>query len=52
MHGDGTFSTPVIDGDPNSPPGTIAKIKFTVPGTYNYFCQIHGPAMAGTVVVT
>jgi plastocyanin len=52
MHGDGTFATPVIDLDPNSPPGTSVKVKFTVPGTYTYFCQLHGPAMAGTVVVT
>jgi plastocyanin len=27
------------------------KIKFTKPGTYTYFCAIHGRSMSGTVVV-
>jgi plastocyanin len=52
MHGDGTFSTPIIDDDPNIPFLSSAVVKFTVPGTYTYFCQIHGPSMAGTVTVT
>ena len=52
MHGDGTFSTPTIDTVALSPPPSSVTIKFTVPGTYTYFCQIHGPAMAGSVTVT
>jgi plastocyanin len=28
------------------------KVTFTKAGTYTYFCPVHGPDMAGTVVVT
>ena len=30
--------------------GTYA-VKFTTPGTYQYDCVVHGPAMTGTIVV-
>ena len=30
--------------------GTYAR-KFDTPGTYNYHCTIHGPAMSGTITV-
>jgi plastocyanin len=39
----------------NSPfmnPGQIYSVQFTTPGTYNYYCQIHGyPVMHGTITV-
>ena len=31
---------------------TGLDVTFTTPGTYKYFCWIHGPDMGGTIVVT
>lgn len=31
--------------------GQSYQLSFTVPGTYTYYCLLHYPAMAGTVVV-
>jgi len=31
--------------------GTMFVFTFTTPGTYNYQCELHGPAMAGTITV-
>jgi plastocyanin len=53
QHGNGVFSTPLTDGDPGVPTlGSTARVKFTVPGTYDYFCLLHGPFMSGQVTVT
>jgi plastocyanin len=49
-HGNGYFSTGVLDGDPNSPQPSSAKITFSKAGTYQFICLIH-PFMQGTVVV-
>jgi len=51
-HGDGFLVTPVIDDQPGGPLENTSRITFTKPGTYHYFCQIHGPEMAGDIVVT
>ena len=29
-----------------------SRVTFSTPGTYKYFCWIHGPDMSGTIVVT
>jgi plastocyanin len=50
MHGNGFFSTPLTFQAPGTPFHRDAKIKFTVPGTYTYICQLH-PFMVGTVNV-
>ncbi len=52
----------VTSGTPNAPsnmfdsgtlnPGQTFQFTFNTPGTYNYFCRIHGAAMTGTVTVT
>jgi plastocyanin len=52
----------VTAGAPNAPSGAFdsgtlnptQKFQFTLttPGTFNYFCRIHGAAMTGVVVVT
>ncbi len=52
----------VTSGTPNAPsgmfdsgplnPGQSFQFTFTTPGTFAYFCRIHGAAMTGTVVVT
>jgi plastocyanin len=51
-HGNGFFVTPVIDKQPGGPLANSSRITFTKAGTYHYFCAIHGPEMAGDVVVT
>ena len=51
-HGNGFFATPVISGSPIPGLARSSKVKFTAPGTYHYFCWIHGPDMSGTIVVT
>lgn len=52
----------VTSGAPNSPsgafdsgnlnPGQSFQFTFKTPGTFTYFCRVHGAAMTGTVVVT
>ncbi len=32
-------------------PGQIFQFKFNSPGTFAYFCRVHGAAMTGTVTV-
>jgi plastocyanin len=51
-HGNGFLSTPLTSDTPAIPAAHAAKVTFTKPGTYKYFCWIHGPDMSGTVVVT
>jgi plastocyanin len=52
--GNGLLITPLMDGQPGDPPQGLVgseKVTFTAPGTYGYYCAIHGTAMAGTVIV-
>ncbi len=49
-HGNGFFSTGILDGDPRSPQPSATTVKFSKAGTYNFICLIH-PFMHGTVVV-
>jgi plastocyanin len=54
-HGNGFLSTQVTTTPNGSVGGSLphaTRVKFTKAGTYKYFCWIHGPDMAGTVVVT
>jgi plastocyanin len=50
-HGNGFFATQLTAGAPIGLPRS-SKVTFTAPGTYKYFCWIHGPDMGGTIVVT
>ena len=53
-HGNGFFWSPLMDDQPGNPPNGLPgsqKITFTNPGTYTYFCGIHGRDMKGTVIV-
>jgi plastocyanin len=50
-HGNGFLATFVIDDEPASPPPQSLQITFTKPGSYHYLCMIHGPDMAGDIVV-
>jgi plastocyanin len=51
-HGNGFFATPIISGSPIPGLARTARVTFSTPGTYKYFCWIHGPDMGGTIVVT
>jgi plastocyanin len=51
-HGNGFLSTPVTIGAASVPLPHASRVTFTTPGTYKYFCWIHGPDMGGTIVVT
>ena len=50
-HGNGFFVTPLTSGAPIGLPHS-SRVTFSTPGTYKYFCWIHGPDMGGTIVVT
>jgi plastocyanin len=49
-HGNGFLATPITDGVPHGPPQAV-RVTFTRPGTYHFFCMIHGPSMSGEIVV-
>ncbi len=51
-HGNGFFATPVAAGAPLPGLPRASRVTFSTPGTYKYFCWIHGPDMNGTIVVT
>jgi plastocyanin len=52
-NGNGLLVTPVTAAAPGiGPLPRTDKVTFTKPGTYKYFCWIHGPDMHGTVIVT
>jgi plastocyanin len=53
-YGNGFFWSPLMDDQEGDPPAGLPgteNIRFDTPGTYKYFCAIHGPDMNGTVVV-
>ena len=41
----------MLDTDDTSPYPAREKVTFTEPGTYDYYCVIHGNAMKGEIVV-
>ena len=53
--GNGFFWSPLMDDQPGEPPNGLLsseKITFDTPGTFGYFCAIHGPSMSGTIKVS
>jgi plastocyanin len=50
LHGNGFWSSGVMDLDSASPLQPSSKVTFGAPGTYTYYCLIH-TNMKGTVVV-
>lgn len=50
-HGNGVLATGLLDGVRGGLPNRVS-ITFTKAGKYHYYCQIHGPNMAGDIVVT
>ena len=51
-HGNGFVATPALDRAPGTPLHRIARITFTQPGSFTYYCMIHFPFMHGKVIVT
>jgi plastocyanin len=51
-HGNGFFATPLAAGTAIPGIPRSSRVTFSTPGTYKYFCWIHGPDMGGTIVVT
>jgi plastocyanin len=53
-HGNGFLSTWMTDDQPGVPPrGLVPAVRISFPkaGKFSYFCLLHGPDMAGTIVV-
>lgn len=57
----GNFSHSVTGGTPVNPDGSFDSgiksmgtfsHKFDAEGTFSYYCQVHGAAMTGTIIVT
>lgn len=54
-HGNGFLATGLTDDQPGDPPNGLPQarsVTFTKPGTYKFYCLIHGPDMSGEIVVT
>jgi plastocyanin len=51
-HGNGYINTGIIDMDAATPMPTGSTITFTKPGTYDYYCIVHGAEMKGKITVT
>jgi plastocyanin len=54
-HGNGFLAAGLTDDQPGDPPNGLPQarsVTFTKPGTFHYFCLIHGPDMSGDIVVT
>jgi plastocyanin len=49
-HGNGFWSSGVLDADPNTALPTSRSVRFAAPGTYQVYCMIH-PEMHATVTV-
>jgi plastocyanin len=50
LHGNGFWSSGVMDGSSATPLPNSSKVTFGAAGTYNFYCLIH-PFMKGTVTV-
>ncbi len=51
-HGNGFVNTGMLDSVKATPLPQSATVSFSTPGTYQYFCIVHGPQMSGTITVT
>ena len=50
-HGNGYVNTGVLDANPVTAFPKSERVTFTKPGTYAYYCAVHGNDMAGEIVV-
>ncbi len=51
-HGNGFVNTGMLDDDAATPLPKNATVSFSKPGTYEYYCIVHGAEMKGSVTVT
>lgn len=51
-HGNGFVNTGMLDSVKSSPLPKSAVVSFSKPGTYQYYCIVHGAEMKGTITVT
>jgi plastocyanin len=51
-HGNGFVNTGMLDDDGATPLPKSQTVSFSQPGTYQYYCIVHGAEMKGTVTVT
>jgi plastocyanin len=52
VHGNGFVNTGVLDDVKSTPLPKSATVSFSKPGTYQYFCIVHGAEMKGAIKVT
>jgi plastocyanin len=51
-HGNGFVNTGLLDDIAATPSPKTATVSFSKPGTYQYFCIVHGAQMKGQIKVT
>jgi plastocyanin len=51
-HGNGFVNTGMLDAVKSTPLPKSATVSFSTPGTYQYYCIVHGASMSGTITVT
>ena len=52
VHGNGYVNTGVLDDEAATPNPSSSTVTFTKPGTYDYYCIVHGAEMKGRIKVT
>jgi plastocyanin len=52
VHGNGFVNTGMIDSDKSTPLPQSSTVTFSKPGTYQYYCIVHGAQMKGQITVT
>jgi len=52
QHGNGFVNTGLLDDDKATPLPKSAVVSFSKPGTYQYYCIVHGAEMKGSITVT
>jgi plastocyanin len=51
-HGNGYVNTGMLDSVKSTPLPKSATVSFSQPGTYQYYCIVHGAEMSGKITVT
>jgi plastocyanin len=52
QHGNGYVNTGMLDDVKSTPLPKSATVSFSKPGTYQYYCIVHGAEMKGSITVT